>query len=81
MSAMALMPLPPKTPDRFPLLEHNGVSIESLQHHGFSTPLKGPAPRSRMLFGARNPADGERHWRSSYEEIVALIDRDFAEAS
>lgn len=78
--AMALMPLPPKAPDRFPLLEHAGVAIESLQHYGFSTPAKGPAPRPRMLFGARNPADGERHWRSTYEEIVSLIDRKFAEA-
>lgn len=78
--AMALMPLPPKAPDRFPLLEHAGVTIESLQHYGFSTPVKGIAPRPRMLFGARNPADGERHWRGSYEEIVSLIDRNFAEA-
>jgi hypothetical protein len=31
-----------------------------------------------MLYGARNPADGERHWRSSYDEIVSLIEKGFA---
>jgi hypothetical protein len=31
-----------------------------------------------MLYGARNPADGERHWRGSYEEMVSLIDKGFA---
>jgi hypothetical protein len=30
-----------------------------------------------MLYGARNPEDGERHWRGSYEEIVSLINRNF----
>jgi hypothetical protein len=74
---VALFPLPPKAPDRFPLLEHNGVTIESLQHFGFSTPLKGVSPKPRMLYGARNPLDNERHWRSSYEEITALIDTNF----
>ena len=76
---MALMPLPPKAPDKFPLLEHNQIAIETIQHFGFSTPVKGPSPKPRMLYGARNPADGERHWRSSYEEIVSLIDRSFSE--
>jgi hypothetical protein len=75
---MALMPLPPKTPERFPLLEHNGITIEPLQHFGFTTPARGPAPKVRMLYGARNPADGERHWRSSYDEIVFLIKKGFA---
>jgi hypothetical protein len=78
--AVALMPLPPKSPERFPLLEHAGVTIEPLQHFGFSTPARGIAPKARMLYGARNPQDNERHWRSSYEEIVALIERNFAEA-
>ena len=74
------MPLPPKSPERFPLLEHAGIVIESLQHFGFSTPARGAGPKARMLYGARNPQDNERHWRSSYEEIVALIDRKFQEA-
>lgn len=74
---MALFPHPPKNPDRFPLLEHSGVAIEPLQHFGFSSPQRGPAPAVRMLYGARNPQDNERHWRSSYEEIVALIERNF----
>lgn len=78
--AVALMPLPPKSPERFPLLEHQGVTIEPLQHFGFSSPARGIAPKARMLYGARNPQDNERHWRSSYEEIVALIDRKFQEA-
>jgi hypothetical protein len=30
-----------------------------------------------MLYGARNPENGERHWRSSYDEIVGLIGRNF----
>jgi hypothetical protein len=74
---MALLPLPPKSPDRFPLLEHHGITIEPIQHFGFSTPVKGPAPKPRMLYGARDPANGERHWRNTYEEIVALIDNQF----
>lgn len=78
MSTVVLMPLPPKAPERFPLLEHNGITIEPLQHFGFSTPARGPAPKARMLYGARNPADGERHWRGSYDEIVSLIERNFA---
>lgn len=73
------MPLPPKSPERFPLLEHAGITIEPLQHFGFSTPHRGPSPRPRMLYGARNPQNNERHWRSSYEEIIALIDRNFEE--
>jgi hypothetical protein len=76
---MALFPLPPKAPDRLPLLEHNGLSIEVVQHHGFSLPQKGPAPKARMLYAVRNPADGERHWRGSYEQIVFLIDNSFQE--
>jgi hypothetical protein len=76
---MALFPLPPKAPDRLPLLEHNGLSIEALVHHGFSLPRKGPAPKARMLYAVRNPADGERHWRSTYDAIVSLIDSGFQE--
>lgn len=72
-----LKPRRPQAPDRLPSLEHAGISIEALQHHGFSIPAKGPMPAARMLYGARNPADGERHWRGSYEEMVALIDKGF----
>lgn len=77
MSTVALMPLPPKAPERFPLLEHNGIAIEPVQHFGFSTPARGPAPKARMIYGARNPANGERHWRSTYDEIVSLIEHNF----
>ncbi len=73
-----LKPLHPHAPDRLPSLEHNGIFIEVLQHHGFVTPARGPLPQARMLYGARNPADGERHWRGSYEEMVSLIDKGFA---
>lgn len=76
---MALMPLPPRAPERFPSLEHEGITIEALQHFGFSTPVKGAAPKARMLYAARNPADGERHWRNSYEAIIALINKNFQE--
>lgn len=72
------MARPPKAPDRLPSLEHSGVSIEVLQHHGYSSPERGPSPKTRTLYGARNPEDGERHWRGSYEEMVSLIDRQFA---
>lgn len=73
-----LKPRRPQAPDRLPSLEHAGITIEALQHHGFSLPVKGATPKPRMLYGARNPANGERHWRGSYEEIVSLIDKGFA---
>jgi hypothetical protein len=57
-------------------MEYSGTTIETFVHHGFSQPDRGPSPQSRTLFGARDQA-GERHWRSSYEEIVSLIDRGF----
>lgn len=76
---MALMPLPPKSPKRFPSLVHEGIMIETIQHFGFSTPARGAAPKPRMLYAARNPADGERHWRNSYEAIVSLINNNFQE--
>lgn len=75
------MALPPKAPDRLPTMEHEGVTIEIINHHGFSTPNKGPQPKSRMLYGARNPEDGERHWRASYDEIISLINHGFVVAS
>ncbi len=70
------MPLPPIAPDVLPSMEHNGVTITVINHHGFSRPDRGPAPKSRILYGA---ADGnnERHWRSSLHEIEQLIDRNF----
>jgi len=70
------MPSRPLAPDRLPSVEHNGAMIEVLQHHGFSTPDRGPAPKARVLYGARDE-NGERHWRSSYDEICRLIDRGF----
>jgi hypothetical protein len=75
------MAKPPLRPDRLPTLEYSGVSIEPIIHHGFSRPDRGPATsQSRFLFGARDKA-GERHWRSSYEEIVTLIHNGFTTAS
>jgi hypothetical protein len=73
-----LQPRRPQAPDQLPTLEYNGITIEPLQHHGFSIPARGSMPKARMLYGARNPANGERHWRGSYEEIVSLIDKSFA---
>jgi hypothetical protein len=73
------MPKPPETPDRLPSLEHSGVTIEIYNHHGYLIPDKGNAPKSRILYAARDEA-GERHWRGSLEEICLLIDRGFAVA-
>jgi hypothetical protein len=74
------MTRPPLSPDMLPTLEHSGASIQVLVHHGFSRPDRGPSPKSRTLYGARDQ-DGERHWRASYEEIVSLIDRGFKTAA
>ena len=73
MSAMAL---PPKAPDRLPQLEHAGIAIEAIRHYGFVSPPRGNVI-PRMIYGARNPANNERHWRRSYDELVSLIDRGF----
>lgn len=73
------MPKAPPTPDRHASLEHHGTLIEVLSHYGYLLPDKGPAPASRMLYGARDQK-GERHWRGSENEIVSLIDRKFATA-
>lgn len=67
----------PAAPEWLPVLVHEGILIEPIIHHGFSRPLWGPPPVARTLYGARNPADGERHWRSTYDEITSLIDRAF----
>jgi hypothetical protein len=61
-------------------MEHAETTIETFVHHGFSQPDRGPSPKSRTLYGARDQA-GERHWRGSYEEIVSLIDRRFETAA
>ena len=74
------MPLPPQTPDKLPSLEHHGTLIEVISHYGYSIPDKGPAPASRMLYGARDQK-GERHWRGTNSEIVSLIDRNFSTPS
>ncbi len=71
---------PPLSPERLPTMEHAGTTIEPFVHYGFSQPDRGPSPKSRTLYGARDNA-GERHWRGSYEEIVALIDRGFETAA
>lgn len=74
------MTRPPLSPERLPTMEHAGITIEPFVHHGFSQPDRGPSPKSRTLYGARDSA-GERHWRGSYEEIVSLIDRGFETAA
>lgn len=71
------MLLPPKPVDKLPLLEHNGVEILPIVHHGFSKPSKGPQPAARTIYGAKDE-NGERHWRSSLHEIKQLIDSGFA---
>lgn len=73
------MPSAPFTPDMLPSLEHNGTAITVINHHGFSRPDRGPAPKSRILYGARDKKN-ERHWRASFEEISSLIDRKFVSA-
>lgn len=74
------MPTAPPSPDVLPSLEHNGVAITVINHHGFSTPDRGPLPKSRILYGAYDQKN-ERHWRSSYGEIAALIDSNFTTVS
>lgn len=73
------MPSAPIPPDKLPSLEHNGIAITVINHHGFSTPDRGAAPKSRILYGARDELN-ERHWRGSFGEISTLIDRNFASA-
>jgi len=73
------MPRPPIAPDKLPLMEHNGHTIDVIVHHGYSIPDMGPLPRERVLYGARDQ-NGERHWRGSFEEIGQLIDRGFGKA-
>ena len=68
---------PPQPVEVLPSLEHNGVEIICRIHHGFSTPLKGPAPAPRYLYGAVSP-QGERHWRRSLTELQSLIDGGFS---
>ncbi len=74
------MPTAPPAPDRLPLLEHNGTTIEVYQHHGYSRPDRGPLPPSRILYAARDQ-NNERHWRGSLDEIESLIDRGFVVAT
>lgn len=76
---MLLMPTAPHSPDVLPSFEHNGVLVTVINHHGFSMPDRGNPPKSRILYGARDQ-NSERHWRSSFQEIVQLIDRGFVTA-
>ena len=71
------MPFRPISPEVLPALEHKGLEVTVLNHHGYSMPDRGAPPKSRMLYGAIDKK-GERHWRSSLEEITQLIDRNFA---
>lgn len=66
----------PPAPYRFPDLEHNGHTIESYEHYGFSMPNKGAKPSARILYAVRDN-NGERHWRSSLSQIEGLIDSGF----
>lgn len=68
---------PPRAVDHLPLLEHNGVEILPIIHHGFSSPQRGQQPASRTMYGARDQKN-ERHWRSSLREIQQLIDNGFS---
>lgn len=73
------MPTAPISPDVLPTLEHNGIAITVINHHGFSRPDRGAVPKSRILYGVRDE-NNERHWRGSFEEISSLIDRNFETA-
>lgn len=75
------MPKAPPAPDKLPSLDHNGITIEIINHHGYCIPDRGPSPASRILYGARHPVNNERHWRASLDEIKALIDKGFTTAS
>jgi len=68
---------PPRPVEKLPLLEHMGVEILPVVHHGFSSPVKGPQPAARTIYGARD-GKGERHWRSSLDEMHQLIENGFA---
>lgn len=68
---------PPRPVEKLPLLEHMGVEILPIVHHGFSSPVKGPQPAARTIYGARDEK-GERHWRSSLDQIQQLIANNFA---
>lgn len=68
---------PPKAVDHLPLIVHDGIEILPIVHYGFSSPAKGPQPAARTLYGARDK-NGERHWRSSLDEMVKLIATGFA---
>jgi hypothetical protein len=70
---------PPRAVDHLPTLEHNGTEILPIIHYGFSSPKKGPQPAPRTLYGAKD-GNGERHWRSTLEEIEKLIDCNFQNA-
>lgn len=67
---------PPKPVEQLPSLDHNGVEIICRIHHGFSSPVRGPQPAARYLYGAVSP-EGERHWRNSLDAIKSLIDNGF----
>lgn len=67
---------PPRAVDHLPTLEHNGVEILPVIHYGFSTPKKGPQPAPRTLYGAKDEK-GERHWRSTLDDIQKLIENNF----
>lgn len=74
------MPRSPRSPDQLPSINHNGTTISIIEHHGFSTPDRGPLPTPRILYGAHDK-NNERHWRGSLSEMTSLIDRNFATAA
>jgi hypothetical protein len=72
----AFMVFRPVAPEILPSMEYKGLNVIVINHHGFSKPYKGAVPKNKIIYGVRDEK-GERHWRSSYEEIVQLIDRNF----
>lgn len=67
---------PPKPVEQLPSLEHNGTEIICRIHYGFSSPMRGPQPAARYLYGAVSPK-GERHWRNNLNDLQAFIDNGF----
>jgi len=70
------MPRSPQAPEQLPSIDYDGIPIQVIMHHGFSIPDRGPVPKSRILYAARDK-NNERHWRSSLDEMISLIERGF----
>jgi hypothetical protein len=63
------MPSSPFPPDMLPSLEHNGIAITVINHHGFSRPDRGPMHLLVAFFMVRvmriMSAIGAQAWEKS----------------